>query len=62
MTGRERILAAFRGEQPDFVPYAPNVYYWFYNRKVRGTLPAELADAEHPFDMLRALGADILSR
>ena len=62
MTGRERILAAFRGEIPDMVPFAPNLYYWFYSRKVRRALPEELAGAEHPFDALRALGADILAR
>ncbi len=62
MTGRERLLAAFHGEKPDRVPFAPNLYYWFYNRHVRATLPDELAGAKHPFDMLRALGADILAR
>lgn len=62
MTGRQRILAAFRGEQPDYVPFAPNIYYWFYSRKARGALPAEIAWAEHPFDVLRHLGADILAR
>lgn len=62
MTGRERILAAFHGGQPDCVPFAPNIYYWFYNRLARGTLPEEIARAQHPFDALRALGADILAR
>jgi hypothetical protein len=62
MTGRERILAAFHGAAPDTVPFAPNIYYWFYNRKVRGTLPEEIAGAAHPFDVLRHLGADILAR
>ncbi|MEK7405215.1 MAG: uroporphyrinogen decarboxylase family protein [Acidobacteriota bacterium] len=62
MTGRERILAAFRGEQPDAVPFAPNIYHWFYSRQRNGTLPPELAAARHPFDALRRLGADILAR
>ncbi len=62
MTGRDRLLAAFHGEMPDRVPFAPNIYYWFYNRKVRGTLPAEVAGAAHPFDVLRYLGAEILAR
>lgn len=44
------------------VPFAPNIYYWFYNRLARGTLPEEIADARHPFDALRFLGADILAR
>lgn len=62
MTGRERLLAAFYGEQPDSVPFAPNLYYWFYNHLARGSLPEEIASAEHPFDVLRFLGADILAR
>jgi hypothetical protein len=62
MTGRERLLAAFHGEPPDKVPFAPNLYYWFYNRRLRGQLPPELAGAAHPFEALRALGADILAR
>jgi Uroporphyrinogen decarboxylase (URO-D) len=62
MTGRERILAAFRGEKPDFVPFSPNIYQWFYYRLANGQLPAEVAQAQHPFDVLRHLGADILAR
>ncbi len=62
MTGRERILAAFRGELPDYIPFAPNIYYWFYSRKARRALPDEIAWADHPFDVLRYLGADILAR
>jgi hypothetical protein len=62
MTGKERILAAFRGEQPDFVPFAPNIYQWFYYHRLKGSLPAGVAGAEHPFDVLRYLGADILAR
>ena len=62
MTGRERILAAFRGEKADFVPFSPNIYQWFYYRLANGKLPAEVAQARHPFDVLRYLGADILAR
>lgn len=62
MTGRQRILSAFRGEQPDCVPFAPNIYHWFYSRRARGTLPREIAWARHPFDVLRHLSADILAR
>ena len=62
MTSKERILAAFHGEQPDMVPFSPNIYYWFYNRVAREDLPAEIAGARHPFDALRFLGADILAR
>ncbi|MGB9606017.1 MAG: hypothetical protein ACPL88_09085, partial [Bryobacteraceae bacterium] len=62
MTGRERILAAFRGELPDWIPFAPNIYYWFYSRQARNALPQEIAWAQHPFDVLRHLGAEILAR
>jgi len=62
MTGRQRILAAFRGEPCDRVPFCPNIYYWFYSRRAKGTLPDELKAACHPFDALHALGADILAR
>jgi len=62
MTGRERILSAFRGGKPDTVPFCPNIYYWFYHHLAAGTLPVELREARHPFDALRILGADILAR
>jgi len=62
MTGRERIIAAFRGEPVDRVPFAPNIYQWFYYHYRNGTLPLDVAGAEHPFEVLRFLGADILAR
>ncbi len=62
MNGRERILAAFHGDQPDVVPFAPNLYQWFYVNQRQGTLPLEIAGAKHPFDVLRYLNADILAR
>ncbi|MCP5119839.1 MAG: hypothetical protein GY953_54265, partial [bacterium] len=36
--------------------------YWFYNHLTRGALPAEIADAKHPFEALRRLRADMLAR
>ena len=62
MTGRERILAAFRGDAADRIPFCPNLYYWFYRHLATGTLPERVAGATHPFDVLRSLGADILAR
>ena len=62
MNGKERILAAFKGKSVDYVPFAPNIYQWFYYHQVHNKLPAAVADAEHPFDVLRYLGADILAR
>lgn len=62
MTGRQRLLAAMRGEHPDTVPFSPNLYYWFYHHQRAGTLPEELRYARHPLDALRALGADVMAR
>ncbi len=62
MNGRERILAAFRGESADTVPFAINLYLWFYYHKYRGSLPPVIAHLQHPFEVLRYLGADILAR
>jgi hypothetical protein len=62
VTGKERILAAFRGEEPDFVPFSPNIWHWFYFHLAHGGLPAQIASARHPVDALRYLGADILAR
>jgi uroporphyrinogen-III decarboxylase len=62
MNGRERILNAFRGAVTDVVPFAPNIYLWFYFHRYNGTLPAVIAHMQHPFEVLRYMGADILAR
>ena len=62
MTGRERILATLAGELPDYVPFCPNLYQWFYYHLYQGSLPPELERASHPIDALRCLGADVLAR
>lgn len=62
MNSRQRLLATFRGEPTDFVPFAPNIYLWFYYHYYKKSLPAELAHATHPFDVVRHLGGDILAR
>ncbi len=62
MNGRERLLAALTGEQPDAIPFAINLWQWFYATRSRNALPAEIAHAQHPLDVLRYLGADILDR
>ena len=33
MTLRERILAVYRGETPDVVPYMLDLSHWFYHKK-----------------------------
>ena len=62
MTGRERILAAFRGDVPDFIPFTPNIWQWFYFHQSHRSLPPELSQARHPFDAIRQLGGEILAR
>ncbi len=62
MNGRDRILTVFRGGSPDFVPFCPNLWQWFYSHRAAGTLPPEIAHACHPLDALQFLGADVLAR
>jgi hypothetical protein len=62
MIGNKRILAAMRGEQPGYEPFASNFSHCFCFHKSRGTLQPELHDATHLFDALRTLGVDILAR
>jgi len=62
MNGKQRLLAALRGDDLDYVPFAPNLYQWFHYHLTHGTLPPEVAHAQHPFDVLRHLGAEVLSR
>ena len=42
MTLRERILAVYRGETPDVVPYMLDLSHWFYHRH---RLPWDLSQA-----------------
>ncbi|MCX6907209.1 MAG: hypothetical protein NTY01_04110 [Verrucomicrobia bacterium] len=42
MTLRERILAVYRGETPDVVPYMLDLSHWFYHRR---RLPWDLSQA-----------------
>jgi hypothetical protein len=62
LTGRERILAALRGDEPDFVPFAPNIRQWFYYHQTHHSLPPELSGVRHPFDAIRRLGGEIMAR
>jgi len=62
MTGNERLLCAMNGERPDTVPWAPNLHQWFYVNRLRVTLPDDLRHCASPLDVLRHLGAEILTR
>ncbi|MGA3328622.1 MAG: uroporphyrinogen decarboxylase family protein [Terriglobia bacterium] len=42
MTHRERVLAAIRGEVPDWLPWVPRLEFWHRARLRQGTLPPEL--------------------
>jgi hypothetical protein len=61
-SGRTRILQTLHGEAPDRVPFVPNIWQWFHLNRLRGTLPAELERLEDPVDVLRSMGADVLSK
>ncbi len=39
MTNRERMLAAFRGEALDWIPFAPRMDLWSLAHQTRGTVP-----------------------
>jgi methylmalonyl-CoA mutase cobalamin-binding domain/chain len=42
-THKSRILAAFRGEQVDVLPYVPRIDLWYLANKAAGTLPPQHA-------------------
>ncbi len=62
MDGKERILTTLAGGLADRVPFVPNIWQWFYVNQFKGTLPPALAAYDHPVHLLRAMGADILSK
>jgi len=62
MNGKERILTVLAGDLPDRVPFVPNVWQWFFANQAEGTLPDELRSCADPVAMLRAIGADVLSK
>ena len=62
MNGKERILTALSGGNPDRVPFVPNIWQWFHVNKSRGTLPDELQGAATPVEALRRLGAEVMSK
>jgi len=62
ITGKERILATLAGEKPDRVPFAPNIWQWYYANDYNDALPAEVAGLPSPIEVLRSLGADIFSK
>ena len=62
MTGRERIHAALKGEPLDRVPFAINLWNWFYAQKHWGWLADDKKHLQTPIEFLIDIGADILSR
>ncbi|MFQ6097486.1 MAG: uroporphyrinogen decarboxylase family protein [Armatimonadota bacterium] len=61
MTIRERMMAAYRGEPFDRVPWHGNMDHWYNVNKARGTLPREYADAPL-WDIQRDLKVGIWQR
>ena len=58
MTSRERLMAVFKGQEPDRLPWSPCIDSYFTN-----SLPA-YSDGKHPdaVDAFRMIGADIMER
>ena len=46
MTYRERLLAVFRGDRPDAMPWFADLSYWRAAHRAIGDLPEEYADDE----------------
>jgi len=62
MTGKERLHAALKGEPIDRVPFAINIWQWFYANQYWNQMPEELAHIKTPIEFLKHIGADILTR
>jgi len=62
MNSKERFLATLRGKKADRVPFAPSIGQWYYVNKDNGTLPEEVRGQPDPTEVLRFLGADLLSK
>ena len=39
MTHKQRLLAVFRGERPDVMPWYADLTYWYSTEMIKGTLP-----------------------
>src|SRR5208337_1618025 len=46
ITHKQRMLAAFRGEQVDRLPFAPRLELWYLANSTSGTLPKQYAGYE----------------
>ncbi|MBL8701518.1 MAG: corrinoid protein [Alphaproteobacteria bacterium] len=60
-THRQRLLAAYRGETVDTLPYAPRLDLWYLANRVRGTLPPPHANRSQN-ELARAEGWAIYFR
>ena len=55
MTLKERLLAVFRGERPDVMPWFADITYWYGTAEEQGTLP-EKYRGEGIYQLYRDLG------
>ena len=62
MTPRQNMLRVLAGQEPAWVPFAPNFAQWFRHHQRFGTLPPDLADCADYLDAMRAAGFDVFSR
>jgi len=59
MNKRERVLAIFRGEVPDRMPWFSDLTYWIAGQRQRGTYPREYEGEEGYLKLHRDLGVGI---
>jgi hypothetical protein len=57
MTSKQRLLSAIKGEKLDFIPWSPNLAYWWEHEEISGSI-----DLSNEVCFLRDIGADPLIR
>lgn len=62
ITRQENLRRVLRGDEPAWIPFAPNFYQWYCHHRAQGSLPAELRPCRDYIDAMQVLGCDIFSR
>ena len=44
------------------MPFVPNIVQWFHVNNFNGSLPDAVKHCTHPVEVLRTMGADVLSK
>lgn len=56
MTPQDRLMAVFRGEKPDVMPWFADLTYWYSAHEARGDLPSKYLGEEGRLRLYRELG------